>query len=515
MESRMDPQPVLPGRRGLILGAAGAVAAGVGSAAIGAARRGGSGRRLVSLATVSANYREGFERIAREYERLHPGTSVRVQVMPSNGYETWLRTQIPGAGAAGPDLFNANFGWGMYEHGLLANLGPYLERTNPYTGLPWIRTLSQQFVEKLKIGGDVSCIPLDFVEVAFYYNQDHFDRLGLVPPTTWEEMIGQGRRLRSAGHIPFAVPGNSESYWSGTVGWICRFFSDAYTRHLVPFVISQPGDWDYDRARNGRFRLNLKDPYNDAYIVVNNERIVMAVRDGHIRVDTPRFAEAYERIREFAGLWQRGYHGATEQTAYHLFLTGRASVLLDTSGLMGQVFKDMADLPSTARFRWGVYPVPRMTTSAFGIEPFRGVGGAGTVLGITKKQDPAQIAASVDFLMFLSSPPCARMLVDEAMRNHRPLVGPMLVPGVRFPERMQELFRPFEGRGFERLSFRGLLDEQQSVWEWTVWAQRYMEGRLSLQEFLRLYQRTVDQAIPRVIALQRLDMNPRTKDIKS
>jgi hypothetical protein len=39
-----------------------------------------------------------------------------------------------------------------------------------------------------------------------------------------------------------------------------------------------------------------------------------------------------------------------------------------------------------------------------------------------------------------------------------------------------------------------------------------MEGRLSLQEFLRRYQRVMESAVPRVIALQHMDMNPRTKD---
>jgi hypothetical protein len=59
------------------------------------------------------------------------------------------------------------------------------------------------------------------------------------------------------------------------------------------------------------------------------------------------------------------------------------------------------------------------------------------------------------------------------------------------------------------------MDEQESVWQWTVWAQRYMEGRISLREFLNRYQRLMEEAVPRVIAMQKLDMNPRTKDTPS
>jgi len=483
------------------------------SAGLASACGAGAGQavRQITVASVSANYKEGLERRARDYERLNPGVRVVVQIMPVNGYETWLRTQIPSGGAGAPDLFNANYAWGMYEKGLMVNLSPWLRRTNPYTGRSWIATLNTQFIEKFKVGGDVSFIPLDFIEIAFYYNATMLDRLGLRPPRTWEEMLAHGRRLRHAGVIPFAVPGNADSYWSGTVGWIARFFTDAYTRHLVPMVLSQPGDWDYDPARNRAFRLNLQDPYNDAYVVTNGERILAAVRDGRIRVDDDRFAEAYTRIREFSRLWQRGFHGASSQTAYHLFLSGRAAVLLETSAQIGQLLKDMEDLPARARFRWRIFPVPPLTSSRFRVPPFRGVGGPGLVIGVVKK-NAAQTSLVMDFLMYLSSPESARILVEQALANRRPLTGPMLVPGVQFPAEIRRLFGPFEGRGFERLSWRGLMDEQQSVWEWTVWAQRFMDGRLTLREFLQRYQKTIMDAVPGV---QHLDMNPRTRDSRA
>lgn len=485
-----------------------------GAAGLTQAASGAGPARTVTLATVSANYKEGFEQIARGYEKRNPGVRVNVQVMPVNGYETWLRTQIPGGGSGAPDLFNANYAWGMYEKGLMVNLSPYLDRRNPHTGKAWIETLSTQFIEKFKVGGDVSFIPMDFIEIAFYYNADIYGRLKLKPPSTWDEMLAQADRIRSAGILPFAVPGNADSYWSGTVGWIARFFTDAYTRHLVPTVLSQPGDWDYSAKKNAGFRLDLRDPYNDAYVVTNGERILRAVRDGRIRVDDERFAEVYRQIWRFSRYWQRGFHGAGAQTAYHLFLSGRAAVLLETSAQIGQLLKDMEDLPERSRFRWGIFQVPPLTTSRFRIPPFRGVGGPGLVLGVVKK-DPAQVAQTMDFLMYLSTPQSARILVEQAVRNRRPLTGPMLIPGVQFPENIRRLFAPFEGRGFERLSWRGLLDEQQSVWEWTVWAQRYMDGRLTLPGFLRRYQKTITDAIPRVIAMQKLDMDPRTKDSKA
>ncbi|HSV74009.1 MAG TPA: extracellular solute-binding protein [Chthonomonadales bacterium] len=497
-----------PTRRALLAGAASMAAAVIAEPA-----RAAPTRRRVMVATVSANYREGLEAVAREYERLHPGVDVVIQIMPATGYETWLRTQISSGGDRAPDLFNANYAWGMYERGLMVNLSPHIQRTNPYTGKPWIETLSRQFIEKFKVGGDVSFIPLDFIEIGFYYNARLFRKHGCRPPRTWEEMLEQAQRLRAAGVLPFAIPGNADSYWSGAVGWMARFLSDAYTRHYVPLVLSRPGDWDYDARRNAGFRLNLADPYNDANVVTNGERLLAAVRDRAIRADDGRFAELYTRLKEFSRHWQRGFHGASTQTAYTLFLTQRAAVLLETSSALGQIMRDMDDLPERARFEWGVFPVPRMVRSAFRIPPFRGVGGPGTSLGVVRK-DREQERWAIDFLMFLTRPASARSLVDHAVRHRRPLVGPMLVPGAPLPERVRALFAPFEGRGFERLSFRGLMDDQQSVWEWTVWAQRYMEDQVPLRTFLARYQRLMLDAVPRVVALQGLDMDPRTRDRK-
>jgi ABC-type glycerol-3-phosphate transport system substrate-binding protein len=364
------------------------------------------------------------------------------------------------------------------------------------------------------VGGDNSFIPMDSIEIAFYYNADLFRKRGLSPPKTWEEMLQSAERIRAAGTLPFAIPANADSYWSGTVGWIARFFTDAYTRPLIGQIASRPGDWDYDARKNAHFRLNLKDPYNDALVAVNTERVVKAIQEGTIRFDGARFREAYTSIRDFSRYWQRGFHGATGQTAYHLFLTQHAAMLLDTSTQIGQILRDMSDLPTKSRFQWGVFPVPPMTTSRFNIPAFRGVGGPGAVWGVVKK-DTAQNRLAMDFLMFLTTPASAKILVDEAIRNRRPLTGPMLIPGVAFPKELKGYFRAFEGRGFEKLSFRGLLDEQQSTWEWTVWAQRYMEGRISLDAFLQRYQKLMSEAVPRVITSQKMDLNPRTRDMKT
>lgn len=470
-----------------------------------------AGEGRVLLATISSNYADGLRRLAREYNAAHPGAAVEIQIKPANGYETWLRTQIPGAGERGPDVINANYAWGMYEQGYLDNLTPHVERKSPYTGARWRDSLSEQFLEKLKIGGDIAIIPLDFIEIAFYYNQDLYARHGLRAPATWSEMLDNSRALQAAGVTPFAVPGNADSYWAGTVGWMARFFSDAITRDWVPQVVAQPGDWNYEPRYNDGWSLDLADPFNDAMVVTSPERLYNLILSGEFRFDGPRFAAIYRRIREFSGFWQRGFHGADAQMAYTLFLSGRAATMLDTSSQITNLLTDMADLPAPARFAWDLFPIPPLDDPTLDLPPFRGVGGAGVMFGVVKK-NPPQTRRVVDFLMFVASPYGAGVLVEEALANRQPLTGPMLVAGADLPPELAGYFDVFGRRGFEKLSMRGLGDDQQSVWEWTVWAQRYMEGEVSLEEFLARYQELMVATVPRLVARFGHDLDPATKD---
>ena len=465
----------------------------------------------ILLATVSANYRDGLERLAREYERQNPEVEVKVQIQPLNGYETWLRTQIGSGSDTAPDIYNVNYTAGFYERGLLVNLTPFLAQTNPYTGRPWRDNLDAQFLEKYKIGGDVAIIPLDFIEIAFFYNKRIFAQLGLKPPRTWEEMIATAERIRQAGLIPFAVPGDADSYWSGTVGWVFRFVTDAYTRDVVPQALSRPGDWDY-KPRNAGFRLDQTDPYNDATVILNQERLLTLIRDRRLRMDNERFREAYRKIAEFARYWQRGFNGTSANSAYQLFLTRKAAMMINASPTIAQLDRDMRDLYAQDRFDWDIFPIPPLKQSRFHIPPFRGVGGAGVTWGVVKKSEE-QTRRVVDFLMFSTTPHAAQVLVEEALKARQPINGPMLIPGARLPEVMAKRFAAFENRGFEKLSFRGLADEQESVWKWTVWAQRYLDGRIGLDECLSRYQEVMQEAVPRVVKTMNYDMNPQTKDI--
>ena len=127
--------------------------------------------------------------------------------------------------------------------------------------------------------------------------------------------------------------------------------------------------------------------------------------------------------------------------------------------------------------------------------PFRGVGGGGMVLAVMQKHDPAHERNVIDFLQFLTTPESGRLLVEKTLADGQPLTGPLLIEGVELPGDLAEKFAVFKGHGYEKVNYRGLSDEQESVQEWVVIAQEYLRGRLPLGEVLAPVIRCLEEGI--------------------
>lgn len=466
----------------------------------------------ITLATLNANYRVALEQIARSYERLHPGIRVEITIV-GQGFETWIRTRFAAGGDLIPDIYNVNYTAGYQEQGRLVWIEDYLDQTNPYTGAPWRDSLDMALIERYKWLDRIYILPLDFIEVGVFYNQDIFREVGVDVPETWEEFLDTCERIRQAGYVPVAMAGNYDSFWAGTVGWMFRMFGDAYLRKYITELQALPGDWDYDPERNEGFVYNPADPYDDLMVVRSRDRMLNAMLDGTIDFRGPDFRAYHQQLLRFSRHWQRGFLGADDQSAVQLFYRGKAAMCVLTSSHVTGIVRDFRRLDPEDRFDYGVFWFPPITEDPLVCGPFRGVGGGGVMLSATQKNDPAHEANVIDFLMYLTSPEAGRMLIEETLAADQPLLGPLVIKGVEMPPELAERYAPFLGRGFEKINFRGLEDEQESSAEWTVIAQEWLGGRLTLDEYLERYQALMLAAIPRLQARFGIDLDPATEDL--
>lgn len=467
-------------------------------------------QRTVSIGIADANYKDGLETLARQYEELNPGVTVKVNIVPGMTYVTWIRAAIAGGDEA-PDIFNANYGQGFFESGRTIALTPYLDMVNPYTGVPWRDSFYQEYLDAFKVGAEYSMVPMNYIEIGIYYNQDIFDRVGVAPPGNWREFMDACEAIRAAGYIPIAVPADMDSYWQGTVGWMMRFFTDAYFFDRVPLVMPRPGDYLFDPEREGQFQYDPGDRFSDALVSIQMERVLQAILDGEIAFDGPELHEIWTYIHEFSQHWQMGFHGTDPAGANRLFLTQSAAMMINISAFMQFIDRSLDEMKPENRFEYGVFQIPPLEESELAVIPFRGVGGPLPVFGIVRKS-PEQSALAADFLMYMTTPEAGAILLEKAIEAEQYVIGPFVIRDVPMDPELAARFEPFLGLGREKLTFRGLADEQESSWRFSVLAQDFMGGARSRGEFLDLYQRSMVEAIPRIIRMQDLDMDPGTRD---
>lgn len=467
-------------------------------------------QRRVVMGVSDAYLKDGLDILAAEYMELHPDVRVSINIQPGLGYATWLRAAIAGGDQA-PDIFNANFGHGFYEAGLIVPLNQYLYRDNPYAEGRWIDNFQFEYLEQLKVGADYIAIPLTVIEIGIYYNRDILRALGLEPPSDWNEFMDLCAAVRASGRIPVAVPADMDNYWQGTVGWMMRFFSDAYFFDRSPLVVPRPGDYLFDPNRDGLFVYDPTDIHSTSNVNMSRERTFQAILDGDISFDGPELREIWTRIQYFSRHWQRGFHGTDDGGANRLFLMQQAAMMLQTSAFMFFLDRQIGEMPEHQQFDWGVFQIPPVTDSDLAIIPFRGVGGALPIWGIVNKnREQSDLAA--DFLMYITTPRACRILLEKALEAEQGILGPFVINDVPLDPELQARFEPFLGLGREFLTFRGLADEQQSSWMFSVLAQDFMAGARTLDEFLEMYQLSMVGAIARIMRREDMDLDPTTRD---
>ncbi len=466
---------------------------------------------IIRFATVNANYRVALEEIINRYEQRHPHLTVELSIVGQE-FATWIRTRVAAGGNLVPDIYNGNYTNGYAQQGRWVALDRYLNQVNPYTGKGWLDGLDSNLIERYRFEGKAYTLPIDYIDIAVFYNRDLFTHLQLQIPQTWDEWLELCQKVKEEGYVPIAIGGDAEAFWAGEMGWLVRLLGDAYLRNYVPQLLAQPGDWDYEKKRNAGYEYKPLDLYSDMLVVLNGEREFQAIKEGKIDFRLPKFRRVYERLGELSQYFQPGFMGTDTRSAMQLFYTRKAAMCLMHSGSITGIINDFKKFKEEERFNFGNFWFPPITEDPLVEGPFRGVGGGGMVLAVMQKNDLEHERNVIDFLQFLTSPEAGKLLVEMTMDNEQALTGPLLIKGVDLPGDLGEKFDVFKGHGYEKINYRGMRDEQESVQEWVVIAQEYMGGGLSLDEFLIRYNEIMHRSMERLIERDGIDMDPATKD---
>ena len=445
----------------------------------------------------------GFQALAAAYARKHP--EIRVVFEPKGnghgvGYPMWLNTELS-SGTPRADVVSGNY---SPEFPRYVNFDYYAGLVNPYTGRKWSEDLDFNFFKSTNSRGERILLSTQMVKVVWYYNRDIFDRLRLRVPATWDELLQTCTVLRAHGFVPTTVRFNYRFHQ-----WLLEILGDQFTRANIELVRARPGDWCFDPERDGNWRYDPSDPFNDARPTINFARLLGAIRQGQIRYDTPAFRQVLDNLRALAAHTPSDFLVDTpsaDAEAYTLFLNGIAAIHLDTSMLLSQLDADVA---GAGHFRWSSFDTPSQTGPLV-VAPARAVeSSAGEYIGVIRKNQP-HTDRVIDFLQFWLSPQGYQIYVDAQLPTGRfHPAGPIMVRGVTLPAQYQESFVKVVRRGNAEMPVNyvgGFLPSgSRLVVDFKRTLASFIQGKISTEDCARQIQAIMIAAVDETVANNHLD----------
>lgn len=150
-----------------------------------------------------------METLIAGFSKANPDVTVKWNNFDHEGYKSAIRNFLT---ADAPDVASWYAGNRMapfVKAGLFEDVTPLWDQQN-------LREPLKSAVKSMEIDGKMWGIPYSYYQWGIYYRKDLFEKLGLTPPKTWDELLAVSAKLKSEGITPFAI--GTKSLWP-TGGW--------------------------------------------------------------------------------------------------------------------------------------------------------------------------------------------------------------------------------------------------------------------------------------------------------
>lgn len=346
------------------------------------------------------------------YEKLHPNITIKLIPHPyDDQVRRWMITQLTGGTA--PDIMWTQPDWAAedYRKGWWVALDKYFQQPNPYIpdGQPGSKHWINLFEPGIKVwkaaNGSLYVVLADQIQLGIYYNKDIFQKAGVsAPPSTWEELMQDAEKIKTAGMYPFAVSAKDLDTLTWVSGWLLNYFYYPEIDEL---------DTDGDR-------------------LLTKTEMAKAVKNGKYSFTDKRNKARLEQLKRFASYWQPGAAGIDSDQATRLFVTGRAGMMFSGSWF----YKTLQQDPQR-KFDFGVFYYPSVGPATSPLIPSdvpptnKAVGYGSFQYAVTNsavKNGTVDIA--MDFLKFATAPKNLTPMVAEAGTSLPAVKGAGSVPGL-------------------------------------------------------------------------------------
>jgi N,N'-diacetylchitobiose transport system substrate-binding protein len=372
-----------------------------------------------------------FADVAKDF-KAQTGADLDVQFQPWADAHDKFTTAI--AGGTTPDVAEIGTTWTpeFAQAGALEDLTAQVA--------PMKDDLVQGLVDAGTIDGKLYGMPWYAGVRAFVYNKDVFDKAGVEPPTTWDELASVGEKLKTSSPdvVPFAVAGD------------CSYC-------MMPFIWGAGGD--VATQEGGKWTAAIDSPQAQEGLTFYTD---LALKKG---LSTPA-----------AATWK-------ETDLLKNFESGKLAMVITGNWTITKILKDAPDLKD----KLGAFPIPGKTADKLS-PSFLG----GSHLGIFKASQNKDLAWK--FIQLMSSEkyadswakssnffPGIKSLLDKTAKSDDPLVAPfakqMVEAGKSMP--VTPAWGKIEGAKVLTKMLQSVLTNKASVAEATKTAASEMNATFS------------------------------------
>ncbi len=221
--------------------------------------------------------RSQYAQLFADFNKLHPDVRIKFEAFEPQSYGTVLSTAL--AAGTGPDVIHVRAYGGLEQ---FARSG-YL-RALDAQAVPEIANFAPTALgsTSMRSDGKAYAVPFASQTLGLFYNQEIFQRLGLQPPETWEQLIAVSRTLKEKGVIPLAN------------GMATAFMVEVFTS-----------------------------VFTGSFVGTGFAPELVA---GRATFEDPRYVGALAKLLELRDFLPPGYAGIDYPTMQQLFLSGRAAM---------------------------------------------------------------------------------------------------------------------------------------------------------------------------------------------
>ncbi|SMF89414.1 carbohydrate ABC transporter substrate-binding protein, CUT1 family [Azospirillum oryzae] len=153
---------------------------------------------VVNSDRSGAGQKAAMNKIAADFEAKNPGVKVTINYSDVESYKTSIRNFLV---TNPPDVAFWFTGARMKtftKRNLFDDMSGFFAENNLTNVMkPWLPAVSE--------GDKQYMMPTNFTTWGFFYNKQVFEKVGVAPPATWDELMAAAAKIKASGVTPFTI----------------------------------------------------------------------------------------------------------------------------------------------------------------------------------------------------------------------------------------------------------------------------------------------------------------------